>query len=253
MTPSPLPEGIVDPWAEKTPAKPAKPSLSPVRQWLIKELETLFPPGSNKAIRSDNDAALFQLWTGTNHSTLTASWAKQAKAKADMARLTAENKVAEITQEMRLTAAATLTSCNSFLGVVSQRTCNAGGLSGPKLYNSFDLPVAGNEKNGNSSWHWWPAADGAEPRPGDFFQMGTRGGTYLHVGIIYAIDLKTNTWTVVEGGQGGPRQQPPHDKIMRNGPGAFPPPVKEGKPFMGWIDIDAFFQGWNGDRGVTSV
>jgi hypothetical protein len=39
---------------------------------------------------------------------------------------------------------------------------------------------------------------------GDFFQIGTKGGSpYEHVGVI--LDFVGEKWTAVEAGQGGPR------------------------------------------------
>jgi hypothetical protein len=78
------------------------------------------------------------------------------------------------------------------------------------------------------------------PQSGDFFQIGKKGGRYEHVGVI--LDSVGNNWTTVEAGQGGPKSG--YDSIKRKGPRPFDP-----AKFMGWIDIEAYFEGWKDPSG----
>jgi hypothetical protein len=178
-------------------------TLSPVRLWVRQQLNDLIPTQGG-SIRSDTNGALFQQWTGWTQAGLAAQWEAEKGGKA------------------------VTTSCNAFLGTLVNKIRTAGGLA-IKTFHSFDLPKAG-----GTAWYWNPTPE-KTPQPGDFFQIGTRGGMYKHVGVI--VDINYIIWTTVEGGQGGPKSG--FDAIKRK-VGVMP------SGLMGWINIDEFFQGWSG-------
>jgi hypothetical protein len=183
--------------------------LSPLRQWVQGQLFALFLM-HGKEIRSDQKAQVFTDWTGATQSWLQQQWATE---RQDL-----------VNGKMR----AVTTTCNSFLNVMVNKIRRAGGLAN-SVFPSFDLPKAG-----GAAWHW--QGESSLPKPGDFYQIGTRGGSYKHVGIVFDID--GIVWTTAEAGQGGPRVN--HDSIKLNGPRVINTGI------MGWIDIDEFFKGWNG-------
>jgi hypothetical protein len=194
----------------------------------------LFPDSNSPPIRSDKDMAKFQLWTGMSQAGLKKSWADRDAARAEVA--AKKKKGEKPSKELIEKAAATLTSCNSFLSIVVSQVRSAGGLSPAKNFASFNLPQAA-----GASWHYYPD-DQASPRPGDFFELGTKT-VFEHVGVILDIDISGNTWTVVQGGQGGPTRG--FDMIRRDGP----QPLPHGN-FLGWMDIDAYFSGWQEKKGA---
>jgi hypothetical protein len=206
--------------------------LTPVRTWVVSTLTQLFP-SSGKVIRS-KDGTEFQNWTGMAQDDLDKAWAAQKDAQAQVADLKKAGK--PIPKDLAVKAAATLTSCNGFLGVVAGKVRIAGGLSPAKSFLSFNLPA-----EGRTSWHYYPDPD-LSPKPGDFFQLGSKGKTgvwtFQHVGIILDMDYEGCSWTKVEAGMGGPSIG--MDLIKRDGPSLFPP-----DNFMGWIDVDAYYAGWS--------
>lgn len=195
--------------------------LSPLRQWLQKQLNQLIP-NNEGTIRSDTNGAKFNEWTGMSQKGLKDAWATEAGTG-------------------RCT-----TSCNGFVGIVAGKIRAAGGLPAKQFFDSFNLP-----KEGGKAWHW--AGDQTQmPQPGDFFQIGTpgpdlsnasAGGTFKHVGVILDI-TDYIIWITVEGGQGGPRTG--FDFIKRK---------LRARPsdLMGWINIDEYFAGWKGAAAVYSV
>jgi hypothetical protein len=185
--------------------------MSAVRDWIVSKLTTLFP-NSGTVITSNGQTALFREWTGWDQTSLGEQWASELQYV-----------------DSKSNPKAVTTTCNAFLGMVVAKTRIAGGQA-QKTFQSFNLPVAG-----GPAWHWYPDGD-LKPKAGDFFQIGTRGGMYKHVGVI--LSMGDGTWETVEGGQGGPKVG--YDMIKRKA-GAFPPPS-----FMGWIDVDEFFKGWGG-------
>jgi hypothetical protein len=170
---------------------------TPIRWWLYNEMKQAFP-SSDKIITSNGDPALFQKWTGTTQSYLKSQWDSGSR----------------------------FTTCNSFLNQVANNICRAGKLP-LKTLHSFNLPI-------EKGWHWYPDSD-SEPQAGDFFQFGTRGGTYEHVGLVF--DRVGDMWTTIESGQGGPNAG--FDMIKRKGPNPFP-----NGHLMGWINIEEYFEGW---------
>lgn len=178
-------------------------SVSPLRQWVVNILTANFPP--NVEYRSDTNGAAFTQWTNMTHEQLCVSWTNDSQYNKPL-----------------------LTTCNAFLDVLVQMIRTAGTPSETKRFSSFMLP------QNNPGWHWFPEP-GRQPKPGDFFEIGHRGGSYKHVGVVAATDGVV--WTTVEAGQGGHRVG--HDSIKSKGPRIFP-----GKDFMGWLDIDEYFSGW---------
>lgn len=236
---------------------------SPVRRWILKTLKNLLPSESSE-IRSDTNGNLFRDWTGMTQADLEAIWIaedtqrainnlingagadpsllkfKKGAQKAIANAKAALEKRRKLVEEMSrtgkkeplpslLSGVGVTTTCNAFLGVVVRKALNAGGLA-QRSFSSFDLPKAGTQSN---SWNWFPAGN-KSPQPGDFYQAGTRGGFYEHVGII--MDIQGSTLSTADSGQGGPSSG--YDAIKRKS--------REISKIMGWIDADAFFKGWNG-------
>lgn len=242
----------------------AQPALSSVRTWITSELKKLLPADTSE-IRSDTNGVVFQEWTGMTQNGLESIWVNEDMQRAinliaagkdpnggvkfkkrgayaiqkakDL--IEARRKSAEEALKVSSGGAAfdvkklvnarvgTTTTCNAFLGVVVRKTLAAGGLAN-RTFHSFDLPKAG-----GTAWNWYPTPE-KSPKPGDFFQVGTRGGTYLHVGTI--LDVNDIIWSTAEAGQGGPGSG--YDAIKRK--------TKVSGNIMGWIDVDAFFDGWKG-------
>lgn len=184
-------------------------ALSPLRTWVQEELRWLFLMHGNE-IRSDKNGEAFRHWTGASHAWLQERWTieRQDLVKGKMRAVT--------------------TTCNSFLNVVVAKIRDKGGLA-HRPFSSFDLPKAG-----GGAFKWSGSA--GLPKPGDFYQVGTRGGMYKHVGIV--MEMEGIVWTTAEAGQGGPSAS--FDAIKKKGPRVFDTGV------MGWLDIDEYFNGWGG-------
>lgn len=241
-----------------------QPALSSVRTWITGELKKILPAESSE-IRSDTNGVVFQEWTGTTQKWLEQTWVNEdtqrainliaagkepsagvyykkraaysiqrAKDFIESRRKSHEQNLAVTTggkefdvKSMVNSRVGVTTTCNVFVGVVVRKALAAGGLAN-RVFQSFDLPKAG-----GNAWNWFPTPD-KSPKPGDFFQVGTRGGRYEHVGII--IDVNEGTWSTAESGQGGPSSG--CDIIKRKTKAAY--------NLMGWIDVDAYFDGWKG-------
>lgn len=234
---------------------------TPVRRWILKTLTELLPTDSSE-IRSDTNGNLFKEWTQMTQEGLEAIWIQEdtqrainniltgageninllkfkkgapkaiANAKAVIAarrkkvdEMAASGKMEQLPSMIH--SVGVTTTCNAFLGVVVRKALAAGGLA-PRAFSSFDLPKAG-----GNAWSWFPRSD-KSPRPGDFYQAGTKGGMYEHVGII--MDTKGGGYSTADSGQGGPSVG--YDAIKRRG--------RDSYKIMGWIDVDEFFKGWNG-------
>jgi hypothetical protein len=240
-----------------------------VRAWILNKVINLLPSDSSE-IRSDTNGLLFQEWTGMTQSGLEAIWIQEdtqrainnmvtgagedtgslkfkkgaaqaiANAKAIIgARRDAVNEMVRagniVPQQQSLyKSVGTTTTCNVFLGTVVRKALAAGGLAS-RNFPSFDLPNAG-----GSAWNWYPTP-GKSPKPGDFFQIGKRGGMYQHVGII--IDINGESMTTADSGQGGPSVG--YDAIKRK--------KRTLSDIMGWIDVDVYFKGWKGAQALAAT
>lgn len=242
-----------------------------VREWIINKLTNLLPSDSSE-IRSDINGVLFQEWTGMSQSGLESIWIQEdtqrainniaagkgedlsllkyqqrARAIMDRAKYMIEYRQKEYAESAQLMSGTidfklssmvktvgVTTTCNAFLGVVVRKALAEGGLA-KRYFHSFDLPNAG-----GSAWNWYPTP-GKSPKPGDFFQIGKRGGAYQHVGIIIA--MNGESITSADSGQGGPSVG--YDAIKRK---------KRTLPdIMGWIDVDEFFKGWKGAQAQAAT
>lgn len=242
----------------------AQPALSSVRTWIIGEIKKILPAESSE-IRSDTNGVVFQDWTAMTQKSLENTWIQEdtqrainniaagkdpsldlrytkraaysiqrAKDLIEARKKSAEESLATSSggkefniQSLVNKRVGVTTTCNAFLGVVVRKTLAAGGLAN-RVFQSFDLPKAG-----GNAWNWFPTPD-KSPKPGDFFQVGIKGGRYEHVGII--LDINAGTWSTAESGQGGPSIG--YDIIKRK--------TKASYNIMGWIDADAYFDGWKG-------
>jgi hypothetical protein len=240
-----------------------------VREWIISQLTNLLPSDSSE-IRSDTNEILFQQWTGATQASLEATWigedtqrvinnmvsgagedtstlrfrkgVPQAIANAKAIIAARRDKVNEMVQagmmvpqqESLYKSVGTTTTCNVFLGTVVRKALAAGGLE-PRHFPSFDLPNA----NVNA-WNWYPTP-GKSPKPGDFFQAGTRNGMYKHVGII--LEINGELMTTADSGQGGPSVG--YDIIKRK--------KRSLSEIMGWIDVDVFFKNWKGAQAQAAA
>ena len=237
--------------------------LSPVRKWIINQITTLLPSDSS-IIRSDTDYIKFKEWTLMSQADLERIWIQEDTQRAinniaktigastglkfaketrravenanelvDFRKKTHEESLLVMsggkpfTTQSLVRSVGTTTTCNAFLGVVVAKTLTAGGLA-RRVFNSFDLPKAG-----GTAWNWYPTPD-KSPQPGDFYEVGKRGGTYEHVGIIVAVNGEN--WSTADSGQGGPGSG--YDAIKRK--------ARTSAGAMGWIDVDEYFKGWNG-------
>lgn len=161
-------------------------SETPIRKWLLGELNASFPPGT--VIQSNTNEAVFKQWTNMGHFELVEGWTNDLQYGKPL-----------------------ITTCNAFLDVLTRKIRTAGGLSAGKRFYSFMLP------QNSPGWHWFPEP-GRRPKPGDFFGIGQRGGMYKHVGVI--LKMEDIVWTTVEAGQGGIRSG--FDSIKTKGPRIFP-------------------------------
>lgn len=222
------------------------PYLSEMRQWVCRELIRLFPHDGVE-IRSDQNNALFSAWTNASHLGLNQIWAGQRQ---------------DVNEEK--TMYAVTTTCNALIQVLVNKI-NARFGKPQRRFDTFQLP-----KNGYG-WHWYPE-EGIHPQPGDFFEIGKRGGQYKHVGIVIDVrgvpktppaDLRSQyrpgvtsasrildmeevvnamrlgvnqtqvSWATVEAGQGGPSMG--FDSIKRKGLRRLD------SGLMGWLNIDEYF------------
>ena len=192
----------------------------PVRWWLYNQLNNLLPSNTME-INSLQHGALFEKWTGSTHASLKATWARE-----------------KIVKDANNGKGPTTTTCNAFLGTVVNNVRISGKLP-IKGFQSFNLQV-------EKGWHWYPDAV-YEPQAGDFFQYGQKVNPtnpdhknnwyFKHVGII--LEIFGGNWITMESGQGGPTTG--YDIIRRKGPRPF-----DTAGFMGFINIEELFEGWNG-------
>lgn len=222
------------------------PFMSELRQWVCRELVKIFPTDGVE-IRSDQDHALFNAWTHSSQTELGTLWATE---RQDLNEKGSMNKVT--------------TTCNALIQVLVQKINTRFGKP-QKKFDTFQLPLNGR------GWHWFPE-DGVYPQPGDFFEIGKRGGQYKHVGVVLdvrgvpeeaATDLRAKykpgvtpasaimdmnevvkalrlgvnqaqvSWITIEAGQGGPSMG--FDSIKRKGLRHLDAGL------MGWLNIDEYF------------
>lgn len=240
-----------------------------VREWIVNKLTNLLP-GESSEIRSDTNGVLFKEWTDMTQAGLESIWIAEdtqrainnmvsgagedtstlrfkkgvpqaiANAKAIIgARRDEVNGMVQagimVPQQVSLyKPVGTTTTCNVFLGVVVRKALAEGGLAS-RSFSSFDLPLSG-----GTAWNWYPTP-GKSPKPGDFFQIGKRGGMYQHVGIILSINGES--MTTADSGQGGPSVG--YDAIKRK--------KRNVSDIMGWIDVDQFFKNWKGAQAQAAT
>jgi len=122
------------------------------------------------------------------------------------------------------------TSCNSFNAWVAQQS---GARPGGYLARGF-LDISMCEQEVPGSWIWANSSEAIDtnqhPLPGDFYASPTAIQKFAHVGVVYSFDEVAQTWTLVEGGQGGPRSNMEFIRWNKD------------KPFHrdkinGWVDI----------------
>jgi len=169
-------------------------------------------------IRSDTNEAQFTKLSGITQNMLLQSWGLQERPD----------------KTTRADPPPGLTSCNSFVAVY------AGGIGIAQKDRS--LGQFGLEKKltgWGKAFAWIPATAGGKPKYGDIFEVG---GTN-HQGVSLDFDAG-GAWNTAEGGQGGRKQQPPHDIIKRRSlPQAGDLLVHPKGPVKGWVDVELFASG----------
>ena len=95
------------------------------------------------------------------------------------------------------------TGCNSFNGYIAR---SFGAKTGSYLARGF-LDISKAEKEVPGSWVWANVSEaieaGLHPKPGDFYSMPLGDQMFGHVGVVVDFDGASQTWTHVDGGQGG--------------------------------------------------
>ena len=102
------------------------------------------------------------------------------------------------------------TSCNAFLGWVADQI---GVKRGSVLRGALDISKAQGEVPGSGCWIEANSASsidaGLHPQAGDFYSSPHHFKDWTqkwgHVGVVYSFDPVAQEWTLVEGGQGGPK------------------------------------------------
>jgi hypothetical protein len=100
-----------------------------------------------------------------------------------------------------------VTSCNSFAGWVAKQI----GIPGTSVLARGFLDISQAEKEQTGCWI--SASDqqtidlNLHPQAGDFYSGRFKTQKWGHVGIVYDYDDTSGEWTVVQGGQGGPKSK----------------------------------------------
>jgi hypothetical protein len=120
------------------------------------------------------------------------------------------------------------TSCNSFAGWVAREI----GITNSVLSRGvLDISKAEDEVAG--CWTWANTSetiydDTCHPHAGDFYSGPFPGQQFGHVGVVYDFDEIAQTWTLIQGGQGGPKSNMDFIKWKT---------VKfDGASINGWVD-----------------
>ena len=215
---------------------------TPVRNWLRKKLIETIPVGTIWSDKDTKEKHPFQDLTGMTHKGLLKKWYE----------LDSDEKIIENT----FGTDPKFTTCSSFLPIMASKIRIAGGMPTTKHnnYTGKEDPIGLRGFQLHTERGWTPAflgyAVNGGPKEGDFFQLVSKSGMTEHVGII--LTIKGDLWSAVAGGAGGRGSR--HDGVSRS--------ILKPRPqnLMGWIDIDAYFQGWNGpdvgevvDSGQTNA
>lgn len=129
-----------------------------------------------------------------------------------------------------------VTSCNSFAGWVAREI---GAKKGSILARGqLDLSLA--EREVPYCWFWANTSEAIlyniHPQPGDFFCAPFPGQKFGLVSVVFDFDEYAQTWTVVQGGQGGPKAGKDYIR-WKSGP------FNRDK-VTGWVDICVYiFEG----------
>jgi len=197
-------------------------TISPVRKWICDTLKNEIP---YNGIWSDKNESQFISMTGVSHTFLLKQWFKH-KIGTNGKPVFDYNSVGPYPK---------FTTCTSFLPIFTSRIIRAGRFQGtkpPSIHNWFQL-----QKNMVPGWSpaWLAFAIGIGPKEGDFYQCGTESVS-THVGVI--VEIRGNFWSVVGGGAGGRTSM--HDGVKRS--------MLQPKPnnVFGWLDVDIYFDGWDG-------
>jgi hypothetical protein len=96
-----------------------------------------------------------------------------------------------------------VTSCNSFAGWVARQI----GVPATSVLSRGYLNISLADSEVAGCWNWANTDEAIEydvhPQAGDFYAGPFPGQQWGHVGIVYDFDETSQTWTLVQGGQGG--------------------------------------------------
>lgn len=199
---------------------------TPLRRWIKKTLIQSIPMGT---VWSDTNPDVFLKLTGVSQKDLLKKWFG-VKKEGDK----------DVTDFDAKGTDSRFTTCSSFLPRFATQVRVAGNLP-TKKHNFYsgkedDIGLRGFQLHTERGWT--PAflgyAVNGGPKEGDFFQLG-HGGMTDHVGII--VQIKGELWGKVAGGAGGRGSK--HDGVKRT-------PLEPTIGVMGWLDVDVYFEGWNG-------
>lgn len=98
-----------------------------------------------------------------------------------------------------------VTSCNSFAGWVAREI----GVPGKSVLAKGVLNISDADKEVPGCWTPATSAETIEngwvPMAGDFYSGPFPGQKWGHVGVVYDFDPVAQEWTLIQGGQGGPK------------------------------------------------
>lgn len=98
-----------------------------------------------------------------------------------------------------------VTSCNSFAGWVAREI----GVKPSSVLSRGYLDISRAESEVPGCWNWANTDEAIEydlhPQAGDFYSGSFPGQQWGHVGVVYDFDERAQNWTLVQGGQGGPK------------------------------------------------
>lgn len=184
---------------------------------LPKDRDVTSSAGASAADNAGDDA-LFTKLTGSSHSSLTKTWAKEQAARDNKLSEAEKKKGSKLTaqeSENAVRGMPNTTTCNGFTGMLGQAIGSTFALG------QFELEDA--LKKAGLQDAWVPASSGKRPQTGDVFRMKK-----WHVGV--SVDFDGDIWRTAESGQGGRRTG--YDIIKRLKKPWAPDTLK------GWADID---------------
>lgn len=98
-----------------------------------------------------------------------------------------------------------VTSCNSFAGWVAREI----GINPSSVLSRGVLDISKAEDEVAGCWIWANTGEAIDnnthPQAGDFYSGPFPGQQFGHVGVVYDFDEIAQTWTLIQGGQGGPK------------------------------------------------